>query len=138
MGYIRELDIPINDSTKKRSLNQSISILLRSYTKAINKQRRRTGSLFRAHTKAECVNCPEGITSSFITENNITRINISIPEEQYPQVCFNYIHENPVKAGLVRKSSEWEFSSALGDAGKRNGKLINRNLAQSYINTNIE
>lgn len=71
-------------------------------------------------------------------ENNITRINIAIPEKQYPQVCFNYIHQNPVQAGLVNKTAAWEYSSALDYAGKRNGKLINRKLAQSYLNTNIE
>ena len=32
--------------TKERSLNDSVSILLRSYTRAINKQENKTGSLF--------------------------------------------------------------------------------------------
>lgn len=34
-------------SPKSRSLNQSIGIMLRSYTNAINKQEKRSGSLFR-------------------------------------------------------------------------------------------
>jgi len=38
--------------TKTRSLNDSISILLRSYTRAIQKQERITGSLFQNRTKA--------------------------------------------------------------------------------------
>ena len=29
----------------------------------------------------------------------------------YPQVCFDYIHQNPVKAKLVIKPEKWLFSS---------------------------
>ena len=37
---------------KKRTLNQSIGIMLRSYTNAIHKQEGRTGALFQEETKA--------------------------------------------------------------------------------------
>ena len=112
-----------------RSLNDSVAIMLRSYTRAINKQEGMSGSLFKAHTKAECLNCPNGITPSFITKNGITQINIQNPEKEYPQICFNYIHQNPVKAKLVKQATEWEFSSAKDYAGSRNGKLVNKELA---------
>ena len=26
-------------------------------------------------------------------------------------MCFHYIHQNPVNAGLVKKATDWEFSS---------------------------
>jgi putative transposase len=77
----------------------------------LQKQENITGALFRRHTKAECVNCPKGITPSFFNTQEGTMINIENPEKQYPQVCFNYIHENPVKAGLVKRAEDWEFSS---------------------------
>jgi len=56
----------------------------------------------------------------------ITRINIGIPEKQYPNICFNYILNNPVKDSMVIKPGDWKFSSYLDTVGLRNGKLINR------------
>ncbi len=119
--------------TAKRTFNFSIGLMLRSYTNAINKQRNSSGSLFRKKTKAECINCPTGLTPSFYTINGVTVINPEQPEHQYSQLCFNYIHQNPVKAGLVKQSADWEFSSAADYAGLRNGKLINREVAERYV-----
>jgi len=119
--------------TKTRTLNNSIAIMLRSYTRALNIQEKMSGSLFKAHTKAECINCHKGITPSFITQNGITKINYQHPKEQYPQVCFNYIHLNPVKAKMVKNAIDWEFSSAVDYAGLRNGKLITKKTTYKYI-----
>jgi putative transposase len=47
------------------SLQKSIGIILASYIRAINKQNKTTGSLFRGHKKAECLNYIDGITPSF-------------------------------------------------------------------------
>jgi putative transposase len=118
-----------SNTPKERSLNESIGILLRSYTRAINKQQNLSGSLFRKNTKAECITCPEGIAPSWFMENGITTYINLLPEDDYPQVCFNYIHNNPVKAKLVQKAEDWEFSSAMDYAGIRNGHLINRKTA---------
>jgi len=116
------------------SLNHSIGIILASYTRAINKQLNFSGSLFRKRTKAECINCPKGITPSFFKDNGITKINVAQAEHQYPQICFDYIHQNPVKANLVKLAVDWEFSSAIDYAGIRDGKLINRITAKKFIN----
>ena len=107
--------------------------MLRSYTNAINKQNDSSGALFRRKTKAECINCTKKITPSFFSNNGITKINIQNTENQYPQVCFNYIHQNPVKARLVNNAVDWEFSSALDYAGLRDGKLINKEIVKKYI-----
>ena len=143
MVLVRELDLPNpsegfaqSEALAYRSINQSIGIMLRSYTNAINKQEKRTGTLFRKQTKAECVNCPDGITRSFITKEGITEVMQSLPELQYPQVCFNYIHLNPVKAGLVKKTEDWEFSSAGVYSGKRKSTLVNIDMAKEYIEIN--
>jgi len=29
----------------------------------------------------------------------------------YPRVCFDYINQNPVKAGLVQRPEDWQWSS---------------------------
>ncbi|MEE9348820.1 MAG: helix-turn-helix domain-containing protein [Flavobacteriaceae bacterium] len=117
--------------TKKRILNDEIGIMLRSYTRAINKQEKTTGSLFKAHTKAECINCFKGNTPSFISDK-MTSINL-ISEKQYPQICFDYIHQNPVKTGMVKTAIEYEFSSAKDYAGIRDNKLINKIIALEYV-----
>jgi len=121
-----------SNTPKERSLNESIGILLRSYTRAINKQQNLSGSLFRKNTKAECITCPEGIAPSWFMENGITTYINLLPEDDYPQVCFNYIHNNPVKAKLVQKAEDWEFSSAMDYSGIRSGHLINRKTAIEF------
>ena len=121
-----------SSNTPNNDLNKSIGILLASYTRAINQQEKRTGSLFRVHTHAECLTKCYGITPSFINTPTGMRIIQRVPEEEYPQVCFNYIHLNPVKAGLVKKPQAWEFSSYADYCGERNGKLINRKRAEEF------
>ena len=118
--------------TRKRSLNDSISIMLRSYTRAIQKQNIITGSLFQHRTKAICLTEINGITPVWFQTQYGTVINIVDPEKEYPQVCFNYIHQNPVKSGFVKTPTQWEFSSSQDYAGKRNGKLINRKRAEEF------
>jgi putative transposase len=71
-------------------------------------------------------------------ESGIARINHTLPELQCPQVCFNYVHQNPVKAGMVRKITDWEFSSARDYAGLRSGTLINRSVASEYVDIKFE
>ncbi|HJV79009.1 MAG TPA: hypothetical protein VJ602_11560 [Paludibacter sp.] len=112
-----------------KDLNKEIGILLASYTRAINIQEQRTGSLFRDKTHAECLTTPQGITPSFFNTAFGTQINVRLPEKEYPQACFNYIHQNPAKAKLVVQPEDWEFSSYPDYCGARNGKLINRERA---------
>ena len=135
MVLVNEVEIVIsnNPGSKKRSFNNSIAIMLRSYTHAYNNQHNFSGTLFRSKTKAECVNCSEGITPAFLTINGITQINNKNPKQQYPQVCFDYIHQNPMKAGLVKQEADWEYSSARDYAGMRDGKLVNKKLAKEYV-----
>jgi len=123
----------MSELPKHRTLNNSIAIMLRSYTRAINKERNSSGSLFRAKTKAECVNCSKGITPSYINRAGTTSFIQSNPKFQYPQTCFDYIHQNPVKAGLVKKATDWEFSSARDFANIRDGKLVNKVVAEEYV-----
>jgi putative transposase len=118
---------------KSRTLNDSIGLLLRSYTRAINNQENRTGSLFRNPTKAECITKWDGNTPTYFNTAFGAQINVHFPEKEYPQVCFNYIHNNPVKAGLVKNAEEWEFSSYRDYFGLRNGKLINRQRANEFV-----
>jgi len=119
-----------NDS--RQSLNKSMGVLLSSYTRAINLQENRSGSLFKQHTKAECLTGIQAITPTFLNTPLGTQINVRIPEREYPQTCFNYIHDNPVKAKLVSRKEDWEFSSYPDYCGARNGKLINKDKAREF------
>ena len=67
-----------------QELAYRIGILLSSYSQAINKQNKTTGSLFQQKTKAK-------ILSEI---SNGSRIS-------YFEQCFHYIHQNPVKAKTI-------------------------------------
>ena len=137
MVRVNELKLYINSEAfagnKLRTLNQSIGVMLRSYTWAINKQESRSGALFRQKTKAECLTCTEQITPSFYNTKEGTQIHVDHPEWEYPQVCFNYIHRNPVVANLVQTETEWKYSSAKDYAGLRDGNLVNKTVSKQYV-----
>jgi len=118
--------------TKKRDFNNAIGILLRSYTRAIHNQEEMTGSLFRNPTHAKCLTTPKGITPAYFNTAFGTVMNRHILEEEYPQVCFNYIHDNPVTSKLVKHAEDWTFSSYRDYCGKRNGQLINKERAREF------
>lgn len=114
------------------SFNKSIGIMLASYTRAINKQRDMSGSLFRSETKATCLTEVNGISPVWKTSMGITQITINDPDLDYPNVCFNYILYNPVKDKLVSKPEDWEFSSFADYIGNRNGSLINKSRMEEF------
>jgi putative transposase len=106
------------------NLNNSIGILLRSYTRAINKRFGYSGSLFRGDTKAICLTKNDELSPAFFDTQYGALINVSSPKMAYPQVCFNYIHYNPVKSRLVIRPEDWEFSSYLDYKGNREGSFV--------------
>jgi len=105
---------PMNQS----DLNNAIGVLLRSYTRAVQKQEGFTGSLFQQKTKAKEV-------LSF--DNSIVSAHHNSFHDDF-FTCFNYVHQNPWKAGLVKRLEEWEFSSFRDYAGFRNGTLCNQKM----------
>ncbi len=121
--------LPLNQNFKYRTLNDSVAIMLRSYTRTINLKYKRHGSLFQQHTKAICLTEPQFAPSYFQSQFG-TIGNISMPEKEYPNVCFNYIHLNPVNDRLVKSPEDWEFSSYRDYFCGRNGKLVNKELAR--------
>ncbi len=114
------------------TINNSIGIMLASYTRAINKQQGWSGSLFRKETKAICLTQPVDFIPTWYKISGITLINNVTPEKEYPNICFNYIISNPVKDGLVEKPEEWEFSSYTEMYEIRNTGLINKNRIKEY------
>ncbi len=92
-------------SKETELIKKNIGILLSSYTKAINKAFSRTGSLFQNHTKTKL-----------------------ITDERYLLRLTNYIHQNPLRIGLVKNIVDWEFSSYRDYIGIRKGTLIDKTL----------
>lgn len=101
-----------------RDFSNDLRVMLRSYTRAINNQEKRTGSLFQQHTKIKPL---EGMDNS----HGMTTGD----DDNYPFTCFHYIHQNPMKAGLVKRMEDWEMSSFRDFAGLRNESLCNKKLA---------
>ena len=100
----------------EEKFSTGFKILLSSYTKAINIQENRTGSLFQQNSKVK-----------FLTDLTNYKSN------NYGLICFNYIHQKPINAGLVSKMEDWEFSSFIDYAGMRNGTLCNKDFAYDSI-----
>jgi putative transposase len=115
-----------------RSFNDSIGIMLRTYTRAIQKQEQYVGSLFQEHTKAACLTMPQDIGFSWFCDDYELQDNSMNDREGYVDACFQYIHENPVKARLCSQAVDWEFSSAPDYFANRTGKLINRERAKEF------
>lgn len=94
------------DKNNKNFLSEGFKNLLSSYTKAVNVRENRTGSLFRQNTK--CKKVDDGLIQAVI--------------------CFLYIHQIPMKKGIVNHLEEWLFSSFRDYTGFRNGTLCNKDL----------
>lgn len=124
---VHSLEIKMANDTW-RSLNKSIGIMLMSYTNAINKQEQRSGSLFRQNTKIE-----DGWIDDVITSTGKYKKYLFTSDQAYARVCFEYIHDNPVKAGLVKNQEDWMYSSVQDYKGLRNGTLCNQDMARELL-----
>jgi putative transposase len=111
-----------------RTINQSIGILLRSYTRAINKQERRTGALFRQETKAR-----DGWISPYLSPSHPDYAKNLQNWELYGATCLQYIHANPVRAKIVKDGVDWKYSSARAFAGLNNADIFNVTLAKELL-----
>jgi putative transposase len=130
-------------STKaNRSLNKSIAIMLRLYTRQVNSEDDKQGPLFHQRTKALCLTKPEFSPAYF--QNHFGLVGKIPPKEkEYPSICFHYIHYNPVVGKQVEKPEDWEFSSYRDYYLGREGKLVDKEMADelklpttnSYTNT---
>ncbi|MEW5797904.1 MAG: hypothetical protein AB1728_02750 [Bacteroidota bacterium] len=93
-------------------LRNNIGVLLSSYTKAINKQYNRNGSLFQRHTKA-----------------------VVVDDESYLLTLIMYIHQNPIRAGLIDYQEDWKFSSYQDYSGLHQAGIVKKGLMMRYFNT---
>jgi putative transposase len=70
------------------SFSKRLAVMLRSYTRGLQRQENFVGSLFQQNTKKK-----------------------ELKQFQDAFNCFQYIHQNPVRAKLVQRPEEWLYSS---------------------------
>lgn len=108
--YTTPISIQPYKQSGMQNLSFAISQLLSSYTKAINLRENRTGSLFKSKTKA---NDGWNNDNDFKSIESLAGERITFMDNKFVQNVFAYIHENPVKAGLVETKEKWFYSSVL-------------------------
>ncbi len=93
-----------------QAISKQIQTLLSSYTKAINKRYNRHGSLFQQNTKAK-----------------------QVASDSYLITLLIYIHQNPIRSGLVKKAEDWLYSSYQDYIDLRNDTLPSKELILGMI-----
>lgn len=112
----RSVPMILDASFARQQFSQGIKQLLSSHAKGINKQEGRTGNLFQQKTKA---------------------VLTSLRENDFSRTVFHYIHQNPMRAGLVDSMGDWEFSSYREYLGKSSRGLCNIELACSLLEIDL-
>ncbi|MFO7447731.1 MAG: transposase [Ignavibacteriaceae bacterium] len=96
--------------TEEGVISDFISSLINSYSKSINKEYKRSGTLFQGKIKSQ-----------------------QIEDVAYFKWVIKYILENLVKAGMVKEIGDWEFSNAKDILGLRQGTLTDvRNIIKYF------
>ena len=80
-------------------INEGFRMTLSRYSRLVNNIEGRSGSFFRQNTKAKCI-------QDEVKLGSVLRSRTSYLEE-----CFYYIHQNPLKAGLVGDLADWQYSA---------------------------
>ena len=104
---------PVSNTSAVPKLSRKLGTLQSSYTQAINKQEGRTGSLFQQKAKQKEI-------------------------EEYGFTCFQYIHQNPVKARLCLAPEDWEFSSFNDYYRPGEEAIANTTLAHDLLDIELE
>lgn len=115
-----------NGMLTRTMLSDGIRLLLSAYAKGINVQESMVGNLFQQKTKARLVTEDPFIISP--AQKTVT----------YAEACFHYIHQNPLKAGLVTKLEDWKHSSFRDYAGLTTESICNKKLAKALFDVSKE
>jgi putative transposase len=100
-------------SLNLQALTNGFRTLESVYAHAINKKFGWSGSLFRQRTKVKL-----------------------IPDSANALTCMNYIHQNPLKAGLVIKLEQWRYSSFREICGFGKQVLCNKAHVDEHLQIN--
>ena len=112
----------------QQRLHATFRTILSSYTRAVNSERETRGSLFRAGT-----NYKPAYEDFIPADWEMGEDRLFTQLIPYIRICFDYIHNNPVKDGLVKEPTEWKWSSAREYADLQTPTICNRDLAKRII-----
>jgi len=93
-------------------LSKLMSVLFNAYVQALNVQQERRGTLFEGRFRHKCVD-----------------------KWEYLIVLCRYIHLNPVRARLVARTEDWEYSNYREWLGLGNGELVDRIFVQDHFSS---
>ena len=96
--------------TPKGNLSQIMRHINGAYTTYFNVKRKRAGHLFQGRYKA-----------------------ILVEADEYAEELSRYIHLNPVRAGMVKRPEEFEWSSYLNYIGKRKAEWFTTDFILGYF-----
>jgi putative transposase len=96
-------------SGKMQILERKLGTLQSSYTRAINNQEKKTGSLFQP------------------------KLKVIELDEMHSAICFHYIHQNPVKAGLASSLEDWKFSSYNEYLNSSEDRICKKSVAYELL-----
>jgi REP element-mobilizing transposase RayT len=115
-GYDTVSDVTAN--IQMSQLSHGFQMCLSSYAKGMNHQYGRTGSLFTQNTR-----CKQTSAESHL--------------DDYSVWCFNYIHNNPVAAGLTTSPDQWPYSSYKEYLGITQDCLCNIALGRQLLRLDL-
>lgn len=104
-------------SLSLKGVSNGLRLLQSQYAQYFNRKYDRSGSIFRPKAKWKLLNSS--------TNDHATS-------------CFNYIHDNPVRAGLSKSNKSWAYSSLAEFLGRNDNVLVNQQLAKDYIKVDWE
>ena len=99
----------VTGDIRMNSFSNGLKHLLGGYARGLNKQEKRIGSVFMQKTKIKAVQ----------------NWNLNY---DYAELCFQYIHLNPMNAGFVFHPADWPYSSWQEYLGNSVYKLCNIKL----------
>ena len=94
----------------ERPLSDWVKMLFNGYAQALNKQLKRSGTIFQGRAK-----------------------HILVDKDEYLIHLARYIHYNAVEANIVKLPEDWIYSNYLEWIGKRSGKLVNMAFVRRYF-----
>ncbi len=108
--------LQLKEGVEPQKFSAQYRVLLSSYTRGVNKEKGWSGSLFQQNSKAKPLDARKG----------------------YPYICFQYIHQNPLRAGLVKELLHWPYSSYQEYMRKRPFNIAQLALAECLLGVPLQ
>lgn len=123
----------VDDFSCSVSFEKSVKMMFDSYNQYVNDERGETNEIFSDIPYVYCVSNRLEVEDFNNRVRCVDKESMTIPINDYPQKCFEYIHQNPVEEKLVMNPKDWIFSSYRDFLGLREGKLVNKDKSKEFF-----